>query len=59
MHNHLGVQFDCCEKGKVKVDMPNCAQDMLDEFPVKFNKMQMAKSLADNTVEQTWHSLAF
>lgn len=49
-HDHLGMQFDCRKKGKVKIDMPNCVQDMLDEFPVKFEKTQTAKSPADNTL---------
>ncbi len=35
-HDYLGMNFDFSEKGKVKLDMIKCVENMVDEFSVKF-----------------------
>ncbi len=35
-HDHLGMNFDFSEKGKVKLDMIKYVENMVDEFSVKF-----------------------
>ena len=38
IHDFLGVIYDFSEPGKVKLDMIDYVQQMLDEFPVKFTE---------------------
>ena len=49
VHDYLGMTFDCSEKGKVKIDMTSCVEDMLEEFPKKLQENETAMTpAADN-----------
>ena len=39
IHDNLGMVVDFTEKGKVIIDMVKYVESMIDDFPVKLNKM--------------------
>ena len=46
VHEHLGMTFDCTEKGKVKIDVIPCVKDVLEEFPKKLQENETAATPA-------------
>ena len=49
VYNYPRMRFDYSKKGKVKVDMTSCVEDMLNEFPKKPQENEMAMMpAADN-----------
>ena len=42
VHDYLGMTFEYEDEGKVKVDMSSYMKNMLDDFPIKLKKSQMA-----------------
>ena len=44
-HDYLGMVVDLTEKGKVIIDMVKYVESMIEDFPVKINKV--SKSPAD------------
>ena len=46
IHEYLGMTFDFTEKGKVKIDMIDYMEAMVDEFPMNFKPNETAPSPA-------------
>jgi hypothetical protein len=46
VHDYLGMTFDFSEKGKVKIDMIDYMEAMVDEFSTKFKSTETAPSPA-------------
>ncbi|CAJ1944035.1 unnamed protein product, partial [Cylindrotheca closterium] len=38
IHRYLGMTLDFLVKGKLKIRMDNYVKNMLEDFPIKFNK---------------------
>jgi hypothetical protein len=45
-HDYLGMTFDFSEKGKVKIDMADYIEGMIDEFPMELNENDTAPTPA-------------
>jgi hypothetical protein len=53
VHDYLGMTFDFSEKGKVKIDMIDYMESMVDDFSVKFRPSDVvANPAADNLFEK-------
>ena len=46
IHDYLGMKMDFTEKGKVKVDMSDYIESMVDDFPVEFKPEDIVDSPA-------------
>ena len=46
IHDYLGMKMDFTEKGKVKVDMSDYIESMVDDFPVEFKPEDIVASPA-------------
>ena len=46
VHDYLGMTFDFSETGKVKIDMINYMEAMVDDFSAKFKPNDIAPSPA-------------
>jgi hypothetical protein len=46
IHDYLGMTFDFSEEGKVKIDMIDYMESMVDDFSAKFKKSDIAPSPA-------------
>ena len=49
-HDYLGMLVDFTEKGKVKIDMVKYVESMIEDFPVKINKISKTPA-ADNLLD--------
>ena len=48
--DYLGMVLDYSEKGKVRIDMTSYVKNMLECFPVKFSKMDKARTPANENL---------
>jgi hypothetical protein len=46
VHDYLGMELDYWKQGVLKVNMTKYVENMINEFPVKLGKKDMAKRLA-------------
>ena len=49
-HDYLGMLVDFTEKGKVKIDMIKYVESMIEDFPVKINKISKTPA-AENLLD--------
>ena len=49
-HDYLGMLVDFTEKGKVKIDMVKYVESMIEDFPVKINKISKTPA-AENLLD--------
>jgi hypothetical protein len=50
IHNYLGMMLNFEHKGKMQVDMGDYIKGMLESFPIKFRKNDVAKTPADENL---------
>jgi hypothetical protein len=50
IHKYLGMELDYTEDGKVKIGMLGYVENMLSDFPIKFNKTDKAASPAGDSL---------
>ncbi|CAJ1954076.1 unnamed protein product [Cylindrotheca closterium] len=50
IHRYLGMTLDFSVKGKLKIRMDDYVKNMLEDFPVKFNKESKQETPAGNNL---------
>ena len=50
VRKYLGINFDLAEKEKVEIKMDDYVERMINNFPIKINKSDMALTPAGNNI---------
>jgi hypothetical protein len=50
VHDYLGMELDYRKQGELKINMTKCVENMLNNFPVKLGKKDVAKTPAGDNL---------